>query len=107
MKIQVKHNLVIFRRPSEWETVSAQLVKTYGPSIMISWKTKRELGFTVRRHKGLVRYGEKYGEADSEWMEPELKNKFCYEDWICLDFYSEPALTYFLLKYAKPDTLDI
>lgn len=106
MKIQVKHNLIIFRRPSEWETVSKKLVETYGPSIMISWKTKRELGFTVRRHKGLVKYSDKYGDADGDWLEPDLKNKFCYEEQVHLDFYSESALTYFLLKYAKPDPVD-
>lgn len=105
MKIQVKKNLVIFRRPYEWETISKRLVETHGPSIMISWKCKRELGFTVRRHKGLVTYAEKFaGEAgDDEWYgdEKDLKNRFCYEDQIHLDFYSESAMTYFLLKYVE------
>ena len=101
MKIQVKKNLIIFSKPHEWETISAQLFQLHGPSIMISWKCRRELGFTVRRHKGLIKYGEKYGEEDSGWMQPDLKNKFTYEDWICLDFYSESALTYFLLKYVE------
>lgn len=100
MKIQVKKNLVIFQNPEEWEMISKRLVETYGPSIMISWKCKRELGFTVRRHRGLVRYFEKYGEEDG-WLDPELKNKFCYEEQIHLDFYSESAMTYFLLKYIE------
>lgn len=91
MKIVVKHNLVIFKNPAEWESISAKLIRTHGASIMISWKMKRELGFTVRRHRGLAA-------RDGE-VNKQLTGRFYYEDWICLDFYSESALTYFLLKY--------
>lgn len=93
MKIVVKHNLIIFKNPTDWESISARLIQTHGPSIVISWKMKRELGFTVRRHKGLAPMD---GEENKV-----LSGRFYYEDWICLDFYSESALTYFLLKYIE------
>lgn len=102
MKITVGHNRIIFTRPSDWESVSSQLVKEYGPSIMISWAMRRELGFTVRRHRGLVKWSELYSEEQS--VDSELRNKFCYSDQVHLDFYSESALTYFLLKYGTVDT---
>ncbi len=100
MKIEIKKNLIVFRKTSEWEQVSAKLVKEYGPSIMISWKCRRELGFTVRRHKGLVRWADDYDyKNDEEWLEPDLKNRYHYEDQVHLDFYNEANQGFFVLKY--------
>jgi hypothetical protein len=53
MKITVKKNLIIFHRPSQWESIQNQLAQDYGTKIRLSWVCKRELGFTVRHHKGL------------------------------------------------------
>ena len=53
MKITIKPSLIIFHKPSEWEPIQYQLGIDYGTKIMLSWVCKRELGFTVRRHKGL------------------------------------------------------
>lgn len=100
MKIEIKKNLIVFRKPWEWEAVSARLIQEYGPSIMISWKCRRELGFSVRRHKGLVRWADDQDyKEEEEWLEPDLKNRYHYEDQVCLDFYNEAQQSFFMLKY--------
>ena len=100
LKIEIRKNLIVFRKPYEWEAISKRLVEEYGPSIMISWKCRRELGFTVRHHKGLVRWADDDDyKDDEEWLEPELKNRFHYEQQIHLDFYSEAQQSFFVLKY--------
>lgn len=95
MKIEIKRNLVIFRNPREWEIISARLVEEYGPSIMISWKCRRKLGFTVRRHKGLVPW-DYIDEAHDD-----LKGRFYYEPQVHLDFWDEASHTFFVLKYLN------
>ena len=62
MKTTIKHNLIIFHRPTEWDELQQQLITEYGKSIvLVRDKCRRELGFTPRHHKGLVPYLEKYG----------------------------------------------
>ena len=94
MKVQIKHNLIIFEKPHEWEKISAELVKQYGISILISWKCKRELGFSVRHHKGLV-------PIDSDGEYGNLNGRFYYSDQVHLDFFSESAQSFFVLKYIN------
>lgn len=53
-----------------------RLVAEYGMRILLSWVSRRELGFTIRSHR--PRSG---GEQ------------------IFLDFYDEASKTFFLLKY--------
>jgi hypothetical protein len=53
MKVTIKPGLIIFHKPFEWERIQYQLGLDYGTKIMISYVCKRELGFTIRRHKGL------------------------------------------------------
>ena len=89
MKVQVKKNLVIFEEPHEWIFVRDKIKKDYGEQIFaISWRLKRELGFTVRHHKALVPCYE-----DS--------TRFIYSDQIHLDFYNESTLSWFVLKYIN------
>jgi hypothetical protein len=96
MKITVKHNLIIFHTLSEWDRIQDRLSKDYGAKIMISYVCKRELGFTVRRHKGLV----PHSKENWEIMKSEgWDNRYHYEDQIHLDFYSQSAQTWFVLKY--------
>lgn len=102
MKILIKKNLIVFCKPQEWEAVSSQLVAEYGPGIMISWKCRRELGFTVRRHRGL----EEHPRDVWEVMKSEgWHHRYHYQEQIHLDFYNEAAQTWFVLKYLNNEKI--
>ena len=103
MKVTVKQGLIIFHWPGEWSVIQAQLVRDFGPRIAISFVCKRELGFTVRRHRGLV----PHPQAEWEIMKREgWDHRYHYEDQVHLDFYSESAQTWFVLKYLNNSTVD-
>lgn len=99
MKTTVKKNLIIFHKPYEWFQLANQLRFEYGQSIMlISSRCKRELGFTVRHHKGLVPH------EDIEWelmKEEGWKHRYHYEEQVHLDFYNEAQQSFFMLKYLN------
>lgn len=92
MKTTIKKNLIIFHKPEEWGEISCQLVAEHGASILISWKMRRELGFQIRHHKGLVPRPAAFFEEDNE-------QRFYYQDQVHLDFFSESAQSWFQLKY--------
>ena len=103
MKILIKKNLIIFRNIWEWPEVRDRVKADYGDKIFaISWRLKRELGFTVRHHKGLVKWNDDEDYADNEeWLPDEFKNRWHYEEQIHLDFYNEAQMTMFVLKYLN------
>ena len=118
---------MIILEPGQWENnIKKRLIQDYGPRIMISYVCRRELGFTVRVHKGwidnpkyrieLAQYHEKqrqYEEAMHEVAEKKKKFDDIAIDWllagepskgntvnqVCLDFYNDAQETYFRLKY--------
>lgn len=95
LKIKIKHNLIIFEEPYEWEPIRDRIKKDYGPNIFtISWRLKRELGFTVRHHQGL-----KQADYSKEFI--DLKGRYYYSPEIHLDFYSEAEHSFFVLKYLN------
>jgi hypothetical protein len=103
MKTTIKRNLIIFHRPDQWSDIQAQLVADYGARIAISFVCKRELGFTVRRHKGLV----PHPQAEWEIMKKEgWDHRYHYEDQIHLDFYDQAQQTWFVLKYLNNAQVD-
>ena len=83
----------------EFEELHNRLMEDYGRSTMlISWKMKRELGFTIRHHKGLVPHDE------SEWAVMKSQgwdHRYHYEMQIHLDFYNEAQMSFFMLKYLN------
>ena len=98
MKVTCKKNLIIFHKPHEWKLIYHQLRADHGDKIMISYVCRRELGFTVRHHKGL--------EANDavEWeqmKEQGWQHRFHYEEQVHLDFYNEAQQTWFVLKYLN------
>lgn len=99
MKIIIKHNLIIFRNTWEWYEIRDRIKQDYGDKIFaISWRLKRELGFTVRQHKGLVKHDDDVWEvmkADG-W-----DHRYHYEEQIHLDFYNELQMSWFVLKYLN------
>lgn len=96
MKITVKKNLIVFHKPDEWNIIMTHLEKEYGTSIRISWRMQRELGFTVRHHKGLALHND-----PDELMIVADKWKYHYEEQIHLDFFKESSQSWFQLKYLN------
>jgi len=71
-----------------WNEIYIRIREEYGDSIiLISWKLKETLGFTVRRHRD---YDRTLGHMVDD---------------IRLDFYDEPAMTFFQLKYLNNHAL--
>lgn len=69
----------------EWEVLRGQLKETYGARILISWVMRKELGFSIREHQ-------RWDDTHKRWEDRRSV--------ICVDFYSEAARTFFLLKYT-------
>ena len=99
MKTTVKKNLIIFHSVREFEELHHRLLEEHGRATMlVSWRMKRELGFTIRHHKGLAQHSE------SEWAVMKAQgwdNRFHYEDQVHLDFYNEAQQSFFMLKYLN------
>jgi len=96
MKILLKKNLIIFKKPYEWADVKTRIEEDYGKGIfLISWRTRRELGFSVRTHTGLSPI-----QNDSD-----LVGRYYYQEEIHLDFFDESALSWFCLKYLNNPTV--
>jgi hypothetical protein len=69
----------------QWDILKAQIVEDYGrTTVMISWRLKDTLGFTVRSHTAELT-------NDKHWRAS------CT---IRLDFWDEILHTMFLLKYS-------
>jgi hypothetical protein len=63
----------------EWNRIRPRIEADYGKvTLMVSWRLKESLGFTVRRHRYF---------ADR------------YEEDVRLDFVNETAATFFRMKY--------
>ena len=90
--------MIIFHKPHEWEPIQHQLALDYGTKILISYVCKRELGFTIRHHKGLAEHEKEIWEI----MKSEgWHQRYHYEMQVHLDFYNEAQQTWFVLKYLN------
>ena len=90
-----KRNLIIFHNPDEWAQVLDRLAEDFGQAIRMRHIMRRELGFTARDHRGLVsivKLGGVYTFA------PGNAGHY-YEQQVHLDFYTESAQSWFILKY--------
>lgn len=96
-RVTVKHNLIIFHKPEEWDEIYQLILRDFGPKMAISFVLKRELGFTIRNHRGLALHNQK----TIEMMGSEWPHKYYYEPQVHLDFYSEAAQSWFQLKYMN------
>jgi hypothetical protein len=76
---------MISLKTAQWETIRKRLQVEYPPSYtLISTITKRELGFTVRKHKDCKR---------------DDSGHYCWTNTVCLDFYDDAKESWFVLKY--------
>jgi hypothetical protein len=67
-----------------WHKLQEQIIEDYGrATLMISWRLRATLGFTVREHRDY---------SQDEWGKTHT---------IRLDFYDEQLQTLFLLKYSS------
>ena len=91
MKTKIKHNLVIFENTEDWYRIKEKIKKDFGvATAVISWRLKRELGFTVREHQ-----------APDSW---DTTNSFFSSGReVHLDFFNESAHSWFVLKYLNLD----
>ena len=70
---------------SEWITVREQIREMFGDSmILLRAKMRSELGFSPRRY--------------TKWV-PKMDGGY-YDETVCIDFYTEQARTWFLLKFV-------
>lgn len=80
----MKHTLALSVR--QWQLLQERIIEDYGrATLMISWRLKATLGFSVREHT---------------WYEDQDGFLDRFND-IRLDFYDEQLQTLFLLKYSE------
>jgi hypothetical protein len=109
MKISIKPGLIIFHDPKLWEPIQYQLGIDHGTRVLISYVCRRELGFTVRRHKAWVPWSEKYSDDENEFLSSigrDLSGRYTHQMEIHLDFYDQAQQTWFVLKYLNSTTVD-
>jgi len=99
-RVTTKKNLIIFHNPEEWTQVLDRLAEDFGQTIRMRHIMRRELGFTARDHRGLV----PNRKLDQMWavlQSQEIENApgHHYEQQVHLDFYTESAQSWFILKY--------
>jgi hypothetical protein len=80
----IKNNLVIIHRRATWDVLQHRLTKDFGMRILLSWVSRRELGFTIRKHQA--------------WI-PTKNDRHRLEEQIHLDFYDSGSLSWFVLRY--------
>ena len=97
MKFTIKRNLIIFHKPSECDEIYQLILRDFGTKMAISFVLRRELGFTIRNHRGLA----PHNQETREMMGPDWNYKYYYEQQVHLDFYSEAAQSWFQLKYLN------
>jgi hypothetical protein len=86
MKTKIKHNLVIFENEHDWNRIKEKIKQDFGvATAVISWRLKRELGFTVRYHRA------------------EIEGATYFHGLVHLDFFNEAAHSWFVLKYLNLD----
>ena len=67
----------------QWERLKSQIIEDYGrTTVLISWRLRDTLGFTLRQHRD---------ETETEWKKMYTMR---------LDFWDEQLHTMFLLKYS-------
>jgi len=94
--ITYKYQTIIFHDVRIWEMIRNKIKLDFGENIfLLSWRTKQELGFTVRYHKGLV-------PSECQYQ----AGRYHYQQQIHLDFFTESAMSWFCLKYIDNEVID-
>jgi len=96
-RVTTKRNLIIFHNPDDWAQVLDRLEQDFGTAIRMRHIMRRELGFTARDHRGLVPHRKLGGVMDS--FATVAQPGYHYDYQVHLDFYTESAQSWFILKY--------
>jgi hypothetical protein len=97
LKVTTKKNLIILHNASDWDLLLDRLEQDFGTAIRMRHVMKREMGFTARHHRGLVPNRQLGGVMDAFALVGS--DGYHYEDQVHLDFYTESAQSWFILKY--------
>ena len=89
-KVMIKKNLIVFHNVDDWKIIYDKILQDYGMGMAVSFRMRRELGFTYRYHQHWIEF-DRTG---------DLRRKYC-ENQVHLDFYSEQAQSWFQLKYLN------
>ena len=90
--IVIKRNLIIFDNEDLWEPIRQKILAEYGPSHMISWVMKREMGFTVRYHQNWIT-------IDKNYLGEDIVPRRSSQNQVHLDFFNDATQSWFQLKY--------
>ena len=90
--VVIKRNLIIFDNEDLWEPIKQKILAEYGPTHVISWVMKLELGFTVRYHQNWITIDKNY---DGEDITPRRAS----QNQVHLDFFNNATQSWFQLKY--------
>ena len=94
-RVTTKKNLIIFHNPEEWSAVLDRLAEDFGTAIRMRHIMRRELGFTARDHRGL----EPNTPLTLNLTDVVRDKGYHYIQQVHLDFYTESAQSWFILKY--------
>lgn len=82
----------------EWESIFNQIKEDYKATpatYLLRGRMKTELGFTYREHQDWRYMSEETPGRDYDWRDERSQ--------IHIDFYSEQAQTFFMLRYMNRD----
>jgi hypothetical protein len=97
-RVTTKKNLIIFHNPDDWAQVLDRLAEDFDQTIRMRHIMRRELGFTARDHRGLEPNRPLGGVLDT-YTWGTAPTGYHYEQQVHLDFYTEYAQSWFILKY--------
>jgi hypothetical protein len=98
-RVTTKKNLIIFHNPDEWAQVLDRLAEDFGTAIRMRHIMRRELGFTARDHRGLEPNQPRPGSVLDGYQWGTAPIGYHYDYQVHLDFYTESAQSWFILKY--------
>ena len=90
--VVIKRNLIIFDNEDLWEPIKQKILAEYGPTHVISWVMKRELGFTARRHQN-------WQTVNKNHVGEDITVRWYFQNQVHLDFFNDAAQSWFQLKY--------
>lgn len=98
--MQVKQHSIIFDSEEAWEQVKQRIIKEYDKTtVLVSWRLKQELGFTISRHKAYLPWDDNH---KGNWgHDIGLQYRYYSVNQVHLDFDNDSSLSFFILKFLE------